>query len=59
MPKASKAKKAAPRKPYVLPLKFNETERALLEAVEKRRGIPRSTLLKSYLREDANRLGIP
>lgn len=67
MPKATKTKKLAPGKalakplgkPYVLPIKFNPEERNLLELLEKRRGIPRSTLLKSYMRDDAARLGIP
>jgi hypothetical protein len=63
MPKATKSKKLEPSKaagkPYVLPIKFNPEERILLELLEKRRGIPRSILLKSYMREDAARLGIP
>jgi hypothetical protein len=59
MPKATKPKKRVPKKGYKLLLGFNPEEKARLEAVEKRRGIPRSILLKSYLREDANRLGIP
>lgn len=63
MPKATKTKKLAhPKvlgKPYALLIKFNPEERNLLELLEKRRGIPRSILLKSYMHEDAARLGIP
>ena len=59
MPKATKTKKLAPARPYALLLKFSPEERILLELLEKRRGIPRSILLKSYLHEDAARLGIP
>jgi hypothetical protein len=59
MPKATKVKKRSPEKNYKLLLSFNAEEKQRLEAVEKRRGIPRSILLKSYLKEDANRLGIP
>jgi hypothetical protein len=60
MSKATKAKKA-PTKPqqYVLPIKFNPEERARLEAVEKKRGLRRSSLLKMLLKDEANRLDIP
>jgi hypothetical protein len=62
MPKAAKAKstkKSEPRKSYVLPVKFNEEELRRLEAVEDRRGLRRGTLLKSLLKDEANRLNIP
>ena len=59
MPKAAKSKKPAPKKAYKLLLNFNPEEKARLEAVENKRGIPRSILLKSLLKDEANRLGIP
>lgn len=59
MSKAPKPKKAKAKKPYVLAIKFSEEESARLEAVEKKRGIRRSPLLKSLLKDEANRLDIP
>jgi hypothetical protein len=59
MPKAAKAKKSAPRKTYVLPVKFNEEELPRLEAMEKIHGLRGGTLLKFYLKQDANKHGIP
>jgi hypothetical protein len=59
MPKATKRKKPIPAKPYMLPVKFSSEELARLEAVEAKRGLRRSTLLKSLLKDEANRLGIP
>jgi hypothetical protein len=43
----------------VLPVKFNAEEKALLEAVENKRYLRGGTLLKSLLKDEANRLGIP
>lgn len=58
-PTRSKKAAATQAKPYVLAVRFNPEEHARLAAVEKRRGIPRSTLLKSLLKDEANRLAIP
>lgn len=59
MTKAAKKKKQVPKKAYKLLLNFNPEEKARLEAVEDKRGIPRSILLKSLLKDEANRLGVP
>jgi hypothetical protein len=59
MPKATKAKKRSPKKDYKLLLGFNPEEKLRLVRVEEKRGIPRSILLKSLLKDEANRLGIP
>jgi hypothetical protein len=59
MPKAAKAKKTTPRKTYVLPVKFNEEELPRLQAMEKIRGLRGGTLLKFYLKKDANEHGVP
>jgi hypothetical protein len=59
-PKKTPPKKQKPKAPdYVLPVHFNPEEMARLEAVGAKRGLRRSTLLKSLLKDEANRLGIP
>jgi hypothetical protein len=60
MKKTSPTKTApSAKKDYVLPVHFNPEEQARLRAVEKARAIRGGTLLKSLLKDEANRLNIP